>query len=48
MTPAANLKTPRLALLLALTVTPLLLIGTGCGQEDGFAAEPGTETRGRR
>lgn len=39
MTPAAHLKTPRLALL-AFTITSLALIGTGCGQEDGFAAEP--------
>ncbi len=37
-------KKTRLALLLAFTVTPLVLIGTGCGQEDGFAAEPETGT----
>ncbi|MXX85787.1 MAG: efflux RND transporter periplasmic adaptor subunit [Acidobacteria bacterium] len=43
MTPAANLKIPRQTLL-AFAVVPLLLIGTGCGQEDGFAAEPGAET----
>ena len=43
MTVTANLKTPRL-LLPAFTVVPLLLVGAGCGQEDGFAAEPGAET----
>ena len=41
MTSAAKLRIPRLALL-AFTVTSLVLIGTGCGQEDGFAAEPET------
>lgn len=44
MTVTANPKTPPLALLLALAATPLIFTGAGCGQEDGFAAEPGTET----
>ena len=29
-------------LLLALGTAPLLLVSAGCGQEDGFAAEPET------
>ena len=42
----ANLKTPASGwfrpVLLALAAAPLLLSGAGCGQEDGFAAEPET------
>ena len=38
----ANLKKPRPALLLALAATPLVLAAAGCGQDDGFAAEPET------
>lgn len=44
MTATPNLKTLRRALLLTLAVPSLFLAGTGCGQEDGFAAEPETET----
>ncbi|MCY4629200.1 MAG: efflux RND transporter periplasmic adaptor subunit [Acidobacteria bacterium] len=48
MTVTANLKTPigdrfrRGALLLVPGTALLLLAGAGCGQEDGFAAEPET------
>ena len=42
----ANLKTPTSGwfrpLLFALGTAPLLLVSAGCGQEDGFAAEPET------
>ena len=42
----ANLKTPASGwfrpVLLALAAAPLLLSGAGCGQDDGFAAEPET------
>ena len=41
-----DLAVPRASgrgLLLALAAAPLLLSGAGCGQDDGFAAEPATD-----